>query len=109
MGSAGPISAVTTLARRLSPRGGLADSKPGLVTREQMEAALERLRETSQKDRRKLGVEEHRADIIYCGAAILVGILRKLRVDEVEITSRGLRDGLMVDLVRRTVRPPAAG
>ena len=108
MGSAGTISAVLALCRRLSARG-MVPGKPGLVTRAQIESAVERLRETSSKERRKLGVDEHRADIIYCGAAILAGILRKLRVEEVEITSRGLRDGLMADLVRRTVRPPAAG
>jgi exopolyphosphatase/guanosine-5'-triphosphate,3'-diphosphate pyrophosphatase len=30
--------------------------------------------------------------------------MRRLRVDEMAITQRGLRDGLMADLVRRTVR-----
>jgi exopolyphosphatase/guanosine-5'-triphosphate,3'-diphosphate pyrophosphatase len=54
-------------------------------------------------------VEEHRLDIIYAGCSVLAGILRKLRVEEVEVTSRGLRDGLMADLVRRQLRPPAAG
>ncbi len=111
MGSAGTISAVTALARRLSgPPGALPTSaKPGLVTRAQIDLAVEKLRVSSAKERRKLGVEEHRVDILYAGAAILAGILRKLRVEEVEVTSRGLRDGLMADLVRREVRPPAAG
>ena len=34
--------------------------------------------------------------------------MRRLRVEELEITQRGLRDGLMADLVRRTVRPRGA-
>ena len=58
---------------------------------------------------RKLGVDESRVDIMYAGTAILDGVMRKLRVEEMEITTRGLRDGLMVDLVRREVRPPATG
>src|SRR3954452_11680382 len=35
--------------------------------------------------------------------------MRKLRVEEMQVTARGLRDGLMADLVRRVVRAPAAG
>ena len=31
--------------------------------------------------------------------------MRKLRIQELAVTSRGLRDGLMADLVRRMVRP----
>ena len=40
---------------------------------------------------------------MYAGTAILDGVMRRLRVDEMEVTARGLRDGLMVDLVRREV------
>jgi len=107
IGSAGTISAVAALAQR--PGAARNGIKPGLVTRAQIVDALERLRGTTAKQRRKLGVEEHRADIIYAGAAILEGVMRKLRVEEVEVTGRGLRDGLMADLVRRVVRPPAVG
>lgn len=113
MGSAGTISAVMALVRAPSssraPLRAPSIGKPGLVTREQVELALERLRGTNSKERRRLGVEEHRADIVYAGAAILAGVMRKLRVEEVETTSRGLRDGLMVDLIRRVVKPPGAG
>ena len=109
MGSGGTISAVMALAQKSATTRAPQIAKPGLATRAQIEAVLDRLRGTSNKDRRKLGVEEHRADIIYSGAVILAGVMKKLRVEEVEITSRGLRDGLMVDLIRRVVRPAGAG
>ena len=65
---------------------------------------LERLRKSRLRERRKLGVDEQRSDIIYAGTAICEGVMRRLRVDELAVTQRGLRDGLMADLVRRSVR-----
>jgi exopolyphosphatase/guanosine-5'-triphosphate,3'-diphosphate pyrophosphatase len=35
--------------------------------------------------------------------------MRALRIEELEITTRGLRDGLMADLVRRRIKPPGVG
>ena len=107
IGSAGTTSAVLSLARRLGVDG--AASRAGRVTHAEVANVLARLRGSTTKQRRKLGVEEHRIDIIYAGTAILEGVMRRLRVDEVENTTRGLRDGLMADLVRRVVKPPAAG
>lgn len=109
IGAAGTTAAVAELVRRLEgdARGPLG--RAGRVTYEQVRRVLERLRDTTLKQRRKWGVEEHRVDIIYCGTAILEGVMRHLRVEELEITTRGLRDGLMADLVRRVLRPAEAG
>ena len=109
IGSAGTTSAVAALAHRLSPSGLPESARAGRVTYPQVRAVLERLRDTNAKQRRKLGVEPHREDIIYCGTAILEGVMRVLRIEELEITTRGLRDGLMADLVRRVLKPPEAG
>jgi exopolyphosphatase / guanosine-5'-triphosphate,3'-diphosphate pyrophosphatase len=105
LGSAGTTGAVAELARRLSGAPGGS----GAVTHAQVRTVLEYLRDTTAKQRRKLGVDDSRIDVIYAGTAILEGVMRKLRVDEMEVTTRGLRDGLMADLVRREVRPPASG
>ena len=105
VGAAGTTGAVAQLARKLAGREP-ASSLP--VTYEQVRRVLLRLRTTTVKERKKLGVDEQRADIIYAGTAILEGVMRKLRVEELLVTSRGLRDGLMADLVRRVVRPPGA-
>src|SRR5207247_787360 len=106
VGAAGTTAAVAALARKLadSPAVGSAPVPYGHVAR-----VLGRLRSTTAKQRRKLGVDPNRVDIIYCGAAILEGVMRRLRCGELAVTTRGLRDGLMVDLVRRVVRPPKAG
>jgi exopolyphosphatase/guanosine-5'-triphosphate,3'-diphosphate pyrophosphatase len=79
------------------------------VTHEEVQFVLEHLRGTTGKQRRKLGVDEQRLDIMYAGTAILEGVMRKLRLEELTVTTRSLRDGLMADLVRRVVRAPKAG
>ncbi len=101
IGAAGTTGAVAQLARRFAGREASA-SVP--VSYDQVRRVLERLRDSSARDRRKWGVDEQRSDIIYAGTAICEGVMRRLRVDELAITQRGLRDGLMADLVRRTVR-----
>ena len=105
IGAAGTTGAVAELARRLSGAPGGS----GPVTHAQVERVLERLGDTTAKQRRKLGVDESRIDVMYAGTAILDGVMRRLRVEEMEVTTRGLRDGLMADLVRREVRAPPSG
>jgi exopolyphosphatase/guanosine-5'-triphosphate,3'-diphosphate pyrophosphatase len=105
LGAAGTTGAVAQLARRMSGREPVS-SLP--VTYAQVKRVLERLRDTTAKQRKKLGVDDQRNDIVYAGTAITEGVMRKLRVEELHVVSRGLRDGLMADLVRRTVRPRGA-
>ena len=105
IGAAGTTGAVAQLARRFAGNDG-AGSVP--VTYAQVRRVLERLRSSTARDRRKWGVDDQRSDIIYAGSAICEGVMRRLRVDQLAITNRGLRDGLMADLIRRTVRPRGA-
>jgi exopolyphosphatase/guanosine-5'-triphosphate,3'-diphosphate pyrophosphatase len=105
IGAAGTTGAVAQLARRFA---GNDDASSLPVSYAQVRRVLERLRTSSARQRRKWGVDEQRSDIIYAGTAICEGVMRRLRVEELEITQRGLRDGLMADLVRRTVRPRGA-
>src|SRR3954462_503300 len=104
-GAAGTTGAVAQLARKFAGREG-AGSVP--VSYEQVREVLRRLADSTLKQRRKWGVDEQRSDIVYAGAAICEGVLRKLRADELVVTSRGLRDGVMMDLLRRTGRPRGA-
>lgn len=105
IGAAGTTGAVAQLARRFSGRDA-AGSAP--VSYAEVREVLRKLASSTLKQRRKWGVDEQRSDIIYAGSAICEGVMRKLRVDELAVTSRGLRDGLMVDLLRRTARPRGA-
>jgi exopolyphosphatase/guanosine-5'-triphosphate,3'-diphosphate pyrophosphatase len=108
IGAAGTTGAVAALVRRLDGAARTQELRAGRVTHAQVKHVLEALRDTTLKQRRKLGVEPHREDIMYCGTAILEGVMRHLRVEELETTTRGLRDGLMADLVRRVLKPPEA-
>jgi exopolyphosphatase/guanosine-5'-triphosphate,3'-diphosphate pyrophosphatase len=105
IGAAGTTGAVAQLARRFA---GNDDAGSLPVSYAQVRRVLERLRTSTARQRRKWGVDEQRSDIIYAGTAICEGVMRRLRVEELEITQRGLRDGLMADLIRRTVRPRGA-
>jgi len=96
---------VAQLARRFA---GNDDAGSLPVSYAQVRRVLERLRTSTSRQRRKWGVDEQRSDIIYAGTAICEGVMRRLRVEELEITQRGLRDGLMADLIRRTVRARGA-
>ena len=105
IGAAGTTGAVAALAQAMS--GAPGGSRP--VSHAEVRAVLDKLSSADLKKRKKMGVDPSRIDIIYAGTAILEGVMRKLRVEEMHVTTRGLRDGLMADLVRREVRPPAAG
>jgi exopolyphosphatase/guanosine-5'-triphosphate,3'-diphosphate pyrophosphatase len=105
IGAAGTAGAVAQLARRFA---GNEEAGSVPVSYSQVRKVLERLRTSTARDRRKWGVDEQRNDIVYAGSAICEGVMRRLRVDQLAITQRGLRDGLMADLIRRTVRPRGA-
>ena len=51
-------------------------------------------------DRRRKRFDQHRADIVVAGAVILEGIVQRLRLPQVTTVDRGLRDGLIIDLLR---------
>lgn len=49
-------------------------------------------------ERRKVpGINPDRADIILAGAAILLAVLQTLNIPEIEISDRGLREGILMD------------
>lgn len=48
------------------------------------------------------GINSHRADIIIAGAAILEGLMEELKLSEIRISKRGLRDGLLRDYLSKS-------
>jgi exopolyphosphatase/guanosine-5'-triphosphate,3'-diphosphate pyrophosphatase len=52
-------------------------------------------------ERRRKRFDPRRADIIVSGSIILEGVVRHLGVESVTAVNRGLRDGLLVDLLYR--------
>ena len=54
------------------------------------------------KERRKIhGINPERADIIVAGAAIIETIMEEFDIDEITVSYKGLRDGLLVDYLSR--------
>lgn len=91
LGSSGTINAVVSFAS--------SDSGSNASLR-QLSQAVETLAGMPPERRRKR-FDPRRADIIVSGAIILEGVARHLGVESVTAVNRGLRDGLLVDLLYR--------
>jgi exopolyphosphatase / guanosine-5'-triphosphate,3'-diphosphate pyrophosphatase len=91
MGSSGTVRAVCAFAA--SP-GSASASRPGLTR------AVEELVRLSPAERR-MRFDAARAEIIIGGAVVLESLAHHLRLDSVTAVDGGLKEGLLVDLVRR--------
>ena len=68
-----------------------------VLTLREVERQIELYRSRSAEDRRQIvGLQPKRAEVILAGACIVRTILRKLRKDELTVSDRGLRHGLLV-------------
>jgi exopolyphosphatase/guanosine-5'-triphosphate,3'-diphosphate pyrophosphatase len=64
---------------------------------------MDTLRALPLEERRQVsGLNPERADIIIAGGAILETLLRELGLAEIQVSNRGLRDGLLVDYLLRS-------
>lgn len=81
----------------------LPDYDPEIVqgstlTGHEVDRQIELYRSHSTEDRRKIvGLQPKRAEVILAGACIVRTVMRKLRKDELTVSDRGLRHGLLVD------------
>jgi exopolyphosphatase/guanosine-5'-triphosphate,3'-diphosphate pyrophosphatase len=91
LGSSGTINAVVGFA---------ASEGTAHATLRQLTQAVETLAELTPERRRKR-FDPRRADIIVAGATILERVAKYLGVESVTAVNRGLRDGLLVDLLYR--------
>jgi exopolyphosphatase/guanosine-5'-triphosphate,3'-diphosphate pyrophosphatase len=58
-------------------------------------------------ERRKVpGINPQRADIIIAGAAIIDVLMQELEIEDLHISERGLRDGLLIDYLSRKENQP---
>lgn len=100
IGSSGTIEALVTLAHRLhsdQPMG-----KDDRVTASQVREAIDQMLGLSLEERVALpGINARRADIIIGGAAIFETILDEIGDIPISISSRGLRDGLLMSYLHR--------
>src|SRR5690349_4052752 len=91
LGSSGTISAVVGFA---------ASEGTAHASLRQLQSSVETLAEMTPERRRKR-FDPRRADIIVAGATILERTARHLGVESIAAVNRGLRDGLLVDLLYR--------
>ena len=91
LGSSGTIQAVVGFARK---------EGVGHATTKEISRAVEELAEMDMPKRRKY-LDPRRADIVVAGAVILEALLKHLKLDAITAVDRGLRDGLLRDMVRR--------
>lgn len=91
LGSSGTINVLVSFA---------SGDGAGSASARQISQAVEELAKMPPERRRKR-FDPRRADIIVSGAVILEGVVKHLGVDAVTAVNRGLRDGLLVDLLYR--------
>lgn len=91
LGSSGTIGAVVDFARKQGM---------GHATTKEVEKAVDALAEMDADKRRKR-FDARRADIIVAGAVILEAFMQRLHLGAVTAVDQGLREGLLLDLVRR--------
>jgi exopolyphosphatase/guanosine-5'-triphosphate,3'-diphosphate pyrophosphatase len=69
-----------------------------VLTRAQLKQVILRLCELPLEERRQVpGINPNRADIIIAGAAILDGLMKTLKIDNLRVSNRGVQHGLLVD------------
>jgi exopolyphosphatase / guanosine-5'-triphosphate,3'-diphosphate pyrophosphatase len=77
------------------------------VTRAQIRHLVNDLAQMSLEKRCKVpGLSPQRADIIVAGLAIIERIMRQLRVNVVQVHTRGVRDGLLLTMVQSAAGGP---
>jgi len=99
-GSSGTIIALESVAAACKPL--ISSHKQGLLMRDELSHVIRFLSGLTLKERRSVaGLNPERADIIIAGAIILHEILKATDINYIEVSSRSLRDGLLLDYLSR--------
>lgn len=107
IGSGGTFTTLADMV--LATRGQLGAPLRGAeINRADVRHLLDRLRKLSPEARRALpGLSPDRADIIVAGVAIVDRLMRHFNLNRVTIHDRGVRDGLLLDMLDDSAGPPA--
>jgi exopolyphosphatase/guanosine-5'-triphosphate,3'-diphosphate pyrophosphatase len=110
IGSGGTFTAIASLVIQ-DRQEGVGSVQGTSMTTAEMENELRRLREAPLPMRRRFsGLNADRADIIVAGAAAVVRLARLLDVSRIRVNDRGIRDGLLLDMIsRRNSAKPISG
>ena len=97
VGMGGAVTNLTAVSLSLRMYDPDAVQGTALTSRE-VDRQIELYRSHSTEERRQIvGLQPKRAEVILAGACIVRTVMRKLRKDELTVSDRGLRHGLLVD------------
>mgnify|MGYP001794269714 CR=1 FL=1 len=97
-GTGGTYAALASI--QLAKEGQAFDSVQGQrLTRDQVTRTLKDLRSSLSKGNGVAGLNKDRQDIIVPGAAIVESLMKTLKIDELVVHDRGIRDGLMLTMM----------
>jgi exopolyphosphatase/guanosine-5'-triphosphate,3'-diphosphate pyrophosphatase len=97
LGSSGTVKAAVTFA---------SDDGQLYASTDQLSEAIRELVKMGPKERGRY-FEPRRADIIIAGAVILEALGRHLQLDSITAVEKGLRSGILIDLLRRRAPSPS--
>jgi len=103
-GSSGTIQNLAEIARQ-NIHSGNSDFKAILKLKDLKQVVSDLCVMTLDERRNMPGMNPKRADIITAGAAILDTLMTDLEIEEIRISDRELRDGLLVDYLQRLNHP----
>ncbi len=104
-GSAGTIR---SLGRVVSKTELTEDDR--LITGKQMERITIRISKMSKKRIAALpGIDSKRAEILTAGTRVLAQIFKYFEIQELRVSQRGLREGLLIDLFEKPQKPAKFG
>ena len=102
VGSSGSIMNLAEIAAKATTASGTGPGDEKVLRFDQLQMVTQMLCSLPLEQRKKVpGLNPSRADIILGGAAILESIMGQLGLEQIQISPRGLRDGLLIDFINR--------
>jgi exopolyphosphatase/guanosine-5'-triphosphate,3'-diphosphate pyrophosphatase len=99
-GSGGTMTSLSDMDARMT--GEARRDSLYVLRRARLKSLYDLLRSQHLKERAALiAGDPRRADILVAGSAVLLAMMTELELDYIFVSARGLRDGLMVDLLRK--------
>ena len=81
-------------------------ARPGVIRHSQLRKLIPYLASMTLAERRKVpGINPERADIIVAGAIVLETIMDELKLSEIGVSQRSLRDGMLIDYMSKLQEP----
>jgi len=107
-GSGGTMTSLADIDSRMT--GEAHQESLYVLRRARLKSLYDLMRTQHLKDRAAMITgDQKRADILVAGSAVLLSMMNALKLDYVFVSSRGLRDGLMVDLLQHEYSPYNGG